>query len=153
MFGIESLKGADDIYSTVVRIPKRLFTRSSCKQTTHEDGMYTRRSCELHKGILFTRPSCKQTTHEDGIYTRRSCELYKGIILHDRDVWNSQYTRVGATHRCLCRVKNMLAMYLRYHFRYIVSIFLTLHKHLWATLQIDIHVGSYSSHSLVIYER
>ena len=44
--------------------------------------------------------------HEDGIYTRRSCELYKGIILHDRDVWNRQYTRVGAIHRCLCRVKN-----------------------------------------------
>jgi hypothetical protein len=35
--------------------------------------------------------------HEDGIYTRRSCELYKGILLHDRDVWNKQYTRVGAT--------------------------------------------------------
>ena len=24
-----------------------------------KDGIYTRRSCELHKGILFTRPSCK----------------------------------------------------------------------------------------------
>ena len=78
---------------------KSLFTRPSCKQTTHEDGIYryTRRLCELHKGILFTRPSCKQTMHKDGIYTRRSCELYKGIILHDRDVWNRQYTRVGAT--------------------------------------------------------
>ena len=35
--------------------------------------------------------------HKDGIYTRWSCELYKGILLHDRDVWNRQYTRVGAT--------------------------------------------------------
>ena len=31
MFGIESLKGADDIYTTVMRIPKSLFTRPSCK--------------------------------------------------------------------------------------------------------------------------
>jgi hypothetical protein len=30
-------------------------------------------------------------------------------------------------HRRLCRVKNMLAMYLKY-FRYIANIFLTLHK-------------------------
>jgi hypothetical protein len=35
--------------------------------------------------------------HNDEIYTRRSCELYKGILLHDRDVWNRQYTRLGAT--------------------------------------------------------
>ena len=35
--------------------------------------------------------------HKDGIYTRRSCELYKGMLLHDRDVWNRQYTQVGAT--------------------------------------------------------
>ena len=30
-------------------------------------------------------------------------------------------------HRRLCRVKNMLAMYLKWHFRYIASIFLSLH--------------------------
>ena len=34
-------------------------------------------------------------------------------------------------HRRLCIVKNMLAMYLKYYFRYIASIFLTLHKRLW----------------------
>ena len=34
-----------------------------------------------------------------------------------------------STHRRLCRVKNMLAMYLKYH----SEIFLTLHKRLWST--------------------
>ena len=38
-------------------------------------------------------------------------------------------------HRRLCRVKNMFAMY----FRYIASIFLTLHKRLWCD-QVNGHV-------------
>ena len=37
------------------------------------------------------------------------------------------------THRRLCRVKKMLAMYLKY-FRYIANIFFTLHKRLWITV-------------------
>ena len=63
-------KTADDIYTTVVRIPeKSIYT--TVLQIDNAQGW--------------------------GIYTRRSCELYKGIILHDRDVWNRQYTWVGAT--------------------------------------------------------
>jgi hypothetical protein len=41
---------------------------------------------------MHDRPANRQC-----IRTRRSCELYKGMLLHDRDVWNRQYTQVGAT--------------------------------------------------------
>ena len=46
-------------------------------------------------------------------------------------------TNYLSNHRRLCRVKNMLAMYLKYHFiyfRYIASICLTLHRRLWSNL-------------------
>ena len=42
-----------------------------------------------------------------------------------------QTVNLYMSHRHLCRVKNILAMYLKYDFfRYIASIFLTLHKRL-----------------------
>ena len=52
----------------------------------------------IREFYLHDRPANRQRMRMGyTLYTQRSCELYKGIILHDRDVWNRQYTRVGAT--------------------------------------------------------
>ena len=54
------------------------------------------------------------------------------VLTWKRSLTHLAITQVFVTssnHRRLCRVKNMVAMYLKY-FRYIASIFLTLHKRL-----------------------
>ena len=66
-----------------------------CISNLADDIIHDRRA-HSRKVYLHDRPANRQRI-KDGIYTRRSCELYKGIILHDRDVWNKQYTWVGAT--------------------------------------------------------
>jgi hypothetical protein len=60
--------------------------------------------------------------------------------------WVAHYLK----HRRLCRVKNMLAMYLKWYFRYIASIFLTLHKRLCLKVN-NITAISYSFLTLIIH--
>ena len=78
-------KTADDIYTTVVRIPeKSIYTTVLQIDNAQGWGIYTRRACELYRGILFTRPSANRQRIRMGY-------IYDGRVNYIREFY---YTTV-----------------------------------------------------------
>ena len=78
-------KTADDIYTTVVRIPeKSIYTTVLQIDNAQGWSIYTRRSCELYKGILFTQSSANRQRIRMGY-------IYDGRVNYIREFY---YTTV-----------------------------------------------------------